>query len=261
MPSWGDGVDVVVGDLTDPASLRAACEGVETVVATATAIGRRLAGAGGPTIREVDELGMLGLVDAAEGAGVTRFVYVSFAGIDSSIGSPIDRAKQAVEQRLGASRMRRVIIRPDAFQDVHLTPLARFDMARGKVAVFGSGKVPQRWVSVDDAAALIAALSVEPDPPGLVEFGGPEALSRTGAIAVAERATGRRMKVQRMPIWAARLGMRLLARRNDALASLFGLGVLQDRLQVRWDETPLTTRGISPRSATEFIETQARAVG
>ena len=42
-----------------------------------------------------------------------------------------------------------------------------------------------RWVSTDDAAALVAAVAVEPDPPAMVEFGGPEAISRNEAIAIA----------------------------------------------------------------------------
>ena len=53
------GAEVVAGDLTDPGSLRAACEGADVVVASATAIGRRLAGAKGPSIREVDEVGIV----------------------------------------------------------------------------------------------------------------------------------------------------------------------------------------------------------
>ena len=204
--------------------------------------------------------GWLALVDAAETAGVARFVYVSYAGVDAGLGTPMERAKLAIEQRLSTSGMQAVVVRPDAFQDVHLTPLGRFDMARGRVAVFGRGDVPQRWVNVDDVAALLAALAVESDPPGLVEVGGPEALSRNAAIEVAARATGRPMKRQAMPLWVARLGMRLLARPNDALASLFGLGVLQDQQQVRWDESPLATRGITPMSASEFIERQARSL-
>src|SRR3954462_9433895 len=73
----GLGASVVRGDLTDPASLRGACEGVDTVIATAAAIARILAGARTPTIRETDEIGMLALVDAAESAGVHRFLYPS----------------------------------------------------------------------------------------------------------------------------------------------------------------------------------------
>ncbi|NUR93704.1 MAG: NAD(P)H-binding protein, partial [Kribbellaceae bacterium] len=159
------GAEQVTGDLTDPASLRKACAGAQTVVATATAIGRRLAGARGPSIRETDELGMLALVEAAEEAGVERFVYVSYAGVDAGLGTPLERAKLAVEDRLRRSALRRVVVRPDAFQELHLGPVGRFDLANGKVAVIGNGAAKHRWVSTDDVAALIVAVSLEPDPP------------------------------------------------------------------------------------------------
>jgi uncharacterized protein YbjT (DUF2867 family) len=116
------GVELATGDLVDTESLRAACSGVQTVVATASAIGSRLAGARHPSIREADEVGMSALVSAAEDAGVERFVYVSYAGADVVGGStlerakatPLSRAKLAVERRLAASSMRSVIARPDS---------------------------------------------------------------------------------------------------------------------------------------------------
>lgn len=253
------GVQVVRGDLVDPASLAAACDDMDTVIATATAITRRLAGVRGPSIHEVDEVGMAALVDAAEEADVQRFVYLSFPGAEAH-GTPLGRAKVATEQRLAASRMRTVVVRPDAFQEVHLGPLGRFDLAAGKVAVFGKGDTRQRWVSADDVAALVAAVAVEPDPPAMIEFGGPEALSRNEAIAVAEQATGRTFKSQHMPRAVARIGMHILARPNDALASLFGAGLAQDLVESHWDDSPLRQRGITPRSASDFIKEQARAL-
>ena len=54
----GIGAEVVRGDLTAPVSLGAACEGIDTVIATATAITRRLGGASFASIREVDEKGV-----------------------------------------------------------------------------------------------------------------------------------------------------------------------------------------------------------
>jgi uncharacterized protein YbjT (DUF2867 family) len=251
------GASIVTGDLVDAESLEVACEGVDVVVASATAIGRRLAGAKGPKIREADELGMASLIQAAETSGVRRFVYVSYAGADRSLGTPLERAKVATERRLAASPMRRVVVRPDAFQDLHLAPIGRFDLHSGKVAVFGKGDTKRRWVAADDVAALVAAVTSESDPPELIEFGGPEALSRNEAIAVAERATGRSFKVQRVPLPVARLGMKIFSRPNDALASIFGTGVMQDVLQVTWDDAPLRERGITPRSATEWIHLQA----
>jgi len=254
---WG--VEVVRGDLADPTSLPASCEGAETVVASATAIARVLAGAKHPSIHEADEVGMASLVEAAEGAGVERFVYVSYAGTDSALGTPLERAKVAVEKRLAGSPMRRVVVRPDAFQEIHLAPIGRFDIPSGKVAVFGKGDTKRRWVATEDVAALVAAMVVEADPPDIVTFGGPEAISRNEAIAIAEQATGMKFKVQRMPRAVARLGMRLLDRPKPAMATIFGTGLMQDLLEVTWDDAPLRERGITPRSASDWIKEQAAA--
>ncbi|TCO48342.1 uncharacterized protein YbjT (DUF2867 family) [Kribbella antiqua] len=253
----GLGAKVVRGDLVDPDSLVAACQGVETVIATATVIGRRLAGQPGPSIREVDRDGMASLIEAAEGAGVRRFVYLSFAGVDSGIGTTLENAKLANEKRLWMSGLRSVIVRPDAFQEIHLGPLGRFDIGAGKVSVIGKGDTKHRWVSTDDVAALVATVTVEPDPPAVVEFGGPEALSRNEAIAIAEDLTHRKMKVQRMPRFAARLAIRLLNRTNDGLASALGGGLLQDLSAADWTDEPLRERGITPRSTTDYLRTEA----
>lgn len=247
------GAEVVLGDLTDPDSLRRACLGAAVVVATATAIARQLAGMRRPSMREVDEIGMAALVEAAERAGVQRFVYLSYAGVEAGLGSPLERAKSATEQRLRSSAMRPVLVRPDAFQDVHLAPLGRFDIKRGRVAVFGRGDTTRRWVSTDDVAALVTAVTLEPDPPPVIEFGGPEAMSRNEAIALAEQLTGRRMKRQRMPRPVTRLGMRLFDRVNPALASVFGAGLLQDLYESNCDDAPLRQRGITPLSAGDYI--------
>ncbi len=251
------GVEVVRGDLTDHSSLPAACAGAETVVASATAIGRMLAGAKKPGIREVDENGTTALVEAAEAAGVERFVYVSYAGVDASLGMPLERAKAAVESRLARSQMRRVVVQPDAFQDIHLAPLGRFDVRAGKAAVFGQGETKRRWVATQDVASLVAEVTLEADPPDTVAVGGPEALSRNEAIEIAETLTGRRFKVQRMPRALTRLAMRLLDRPSPAMASIFGLGLMFDVVEAAWDDAPLRERGITPRTTSAWLEEQA----
>jgi uncharacterized protein YbjT (DUF2867 family) len=251
------GATVVRGDLTDRNSLGPACQGVTTVVATATMIARRLDGARRPSIHEADEVGMASLVDAAERAGVVRFVYMSFPGIDRAVGTPLERAKLATEQRLQSSSLRPVIVRSDAFQEVQLGPAARFDVAAGKVAVIGKGDTRQRWVSTEDVAALVASVVVEPDPPAVIEVGGPEAISKNEAVAIVEGVTGRRMKVQHLPLPVARLAIRLLHKRNDALASVFGAGLMADTRPATCDEAPLRERGIEAKPASAFLREQA----
>lgn len=235
------GVELVPGDLTDPRSLAVACQGVQTVVASATAIARVLGGVRHPGIHEVDEVGMASLVEAAGVAGVERFVYVSYAGADAALGTPLERAKVATERRLAQSAMRRVVVRPDAFHEIHLAPMGRFDIRAGKVAVFGKGDTQRRWVATEDVAALLAAVATEHDAPEIVVFGGPEAISRNEAIDIAERASGRTFKVQRMPRGGVRLGMRLLARPSPAMATVFGTGLMLDLFPSTWDDSLFAT--------------------
>jgi len=253
----GLGVDLAPGDLTEPESLVRACQGVTTVVATATVIARRLAGAARPTIHEADEEGMTSLIAAAEAAGVRRFVYLSFPGVEKAIGTPLERAKLATEQRLHSSSLQPVIVRSDAFQEIHFGAAARFDVAAGKIAIIGRGDSKRRWVSTGDIAALVASVAVEPDPPSVITVGGPEAMTKNEAVAFVEKVTGRQMKVQHLPRPVAWMAARLLRKRNDALASVFGAGLLQDIRPADWDDAALRERGITPRPASDYLREAA----
>ena len=82
------------------------------------------------------------------------------------------------------------------------------------------------------------------------------AVRRVIALQYNPEKLSRSFKVQRMPLLIARVGMKLLRRPNDALASVFGAGVLQDQAEVTWDDGPLVQRGITPRSATDWITQQ-----
>src|ERR1039458_8476867 len=68
------GADPVIGDLKNTDSVIAACRGVETIIATATAVVSQQPGDG---IDTVDLEGQLKLIEAAEANGVSRFIYVS----------------------------------------------------------------------------------------------------------------------------------------------------------------------------------------
>ena len=66
------------------------------------------------------------------------------------------------------------------------------------------------------------------------------------------------MKVQRMPRPVARLAIRVLAKRYDAMATAFAAGLHQDTVEATWDDALLRERGITPRPASAFIREQAR---
>jgi nucleoside-diphosphate-sugar epimerase len=256
------GAEDVRGDLTDAGSIAPALAGVETVVSTTTVIGRRRTAAEPPAA----EGGTTGLVAAAERAGVQRFVHVSFAGVDRGLGAPLDepgaaldRARLAVEQRLAAAALRSVIVRPDALQELWLGPEGRFDLPRRRVTIVGRGENPRRWLAADDAAALLVAVATEPDPPGLVELGGPQALSLRAAVVSAEGALGEHVRVQFVPRPVARHAMRRAERRDPIAAGELSLGLALDLVPAAWDDGPLVQRGIRGRPASAFVRQQAIA--
>ena len=93
------GVVPVQGDLTDEASLKAACDGVTTVISTASTSYSKQ-----PDVAAVDHAGQLRLVDAAKAPGVSQFIFISFSGhFDTDV--PLINAKRAVEQHLKQTGM------------------------------------------------------------------------------------------------------------------------------------------------------------
>ncbi len=257
-----DGGEVIRGDLRDPGTLGPALAGIDTVITTANAIGRILAGATDLAIAAVDGQGNLNLIHAAEKAHVRRFVFVSAAGMGEDMArlAPVMGAKWAAEKALRATTMQVVLVRPDMFQEVWLAPSSGIDPAAGKALIYGRGELPHSYVASDDVARLCAHVAVAPDPPTVVEFGGPESLSRLQVVEAFESATGRTFKVRHVPKVAMSIGHRALSRIKPEMASLMGMALFFDTHPGTWDDTPLREAGIDPRPATAFIKEAAASL-
>lgn len=248
------GIRVVRGDVSDPGSLGAALAGVDTVVTTVNSVGRLLAGDRTVSITAVDRDGNAALVQAAEQAGVERFVFVSSAlyGAAASV-SPFAAAKVATESLLRESPMREVLVRSDLFQEAWLSALAGVDPARGRAVIFGRGRTPVRYVAQDDVAELAAQLAVEPDPPRVVDFGGPEVMTRLDVVSAIEQASGRRMRHIYIPEMVMDLGARLVRPMRPEMASVMGLALASERTVRTWDDAALRERGIAARPVSQAI--------
>lgn len=210
------GIDCVVGDLTDPASLGEACRGVRTVVAMATAIL-----SGDPEqIDRVDRAGMIALIDAAERAGVDHFIYVSFPPVD--VEMPLQTAKRAVEDRLGTSTLAYTILQPTNFMESWLGPALGFDPVGGSVRLFGTGEEQITWIAVADVARFTAAAVDNPAARcRTFELGGPETLSQREAVAIFEQEGAPKVTLETVP--EATLEAQLRGATNALEASFAGL--------------------------------------
>jgi NADH dehydrogenase len=190
------GVETARGDLKDRATLEAACQGVETVIMTAS-----IAQSTQPddTIQKVDQAGQVNLVDAAQAAGVRRFIYISYSK-RMNTASPLTAARRTVEQRLMRSGLTYTILRPSFFMEVWLSPLVGFDYLHAKATIYGCGSNKLSWISRGDVAAFtVAALDNPAARNAILELGGPEALSPLEVVRIFERETGKPFEAQYVP--------------------------------------------------------------
>lgn len=189
------GAEVVLGDLREAASLLRACDGVQTVISTASAMTSQNPG---DTLDAVDGEGQRVLVGTAENAGVRRFVYVSAP--EQAERSPLGDAKAAVEKRLRTARLSATIVRPTFFMEVWLSPMLGFDYVEGRVRLYGDGKQPISWISIKDTAALVRWAAL-PDTAfeGVINLGGPQALSPEEVIVRFERIANRKFSRELVP--------------------------------------------------------------
>jgi len=187
------GADLVQADLTEPGSLAPALAGAGCVVSSATCFPRDDA------IDAVDRDGNLALVDAAEIAGATRFVFISFKPV--ALDFPLQRAKRAVEERLAHVRLDAVVLRPGKFMDVWFSPLCGFDPSARRATLYGDATAPVTWIAAADVAEIAARAATGGGPrAGIVELGGPEPLSQRDVVAIYEEAGGSAWVTETLPL-------------------------------------------------------------
>ncbi len=188
-------VEFVEGDLKDHASLQSACRNVENILTTATSIVARQAG---DSFDRTDRDGHFALIDAAEKAGVKRFVFISFP--PSPVETPLQSAKRAVEDRLKKSSLAYTILQPTLFQEVWLGPHLGFDAAKGNVRIYGTGEKQISWISYRDVGQF-AVLSLENTAAenSVIPLGGPESLTPLEVVKIFEEISGKTFTVEHVP--------------------------------------------------------------
>lgn len=198
------GAELATGSLLDPASLAAACQGIEKVICTVSAMPFSYQ-PGFNDIQSVDLEGVIALIDAAKAAGVKQFIDVTFSGnIDSDF--PLHNAKRAVEKHLKASGLIYTILRPSMFMEVWLSPAVGFDAANAKATLYGTGDQPIAWISFKDVAQYaVESLENPAARNAVLELGGPESLSPHQVVEIFERASGKPFEVTHVPQEALRV--------------------------------------------------------
>lgn len=192
------GAHAVYGDLKDRASLDAACQGMDTVLTTATAIKRW----GEDTIESVDLHGTLGLIEAAKAAHVKRVIYTSVPGASPENPLPLFRIKGACEAALVKSGIEYTIFQSSVFMEIWIGMLVGIPLRAGQpVSLIGKGDHHQNFISEADVAAFEVASVDNPRAANQrILIGGPASYTWTEVVEAVGKGMGTQLPVQYLPL-------------------------------------------------------------
>jgi uncharacterized protein YbjT (DUF2867 family) len=143
------GVEIVVGDLTDLESLLGALQDVDTVFTMSTSF---------QTGHENEVTQGITMTDAAIAAGVGHLIFSSVASANRNTGIPHFETKSKIEEYVASSAVPYTIIGPTAFMENLIQPPALPNLRQGKIsrALPAARKVQQ--IAVADIGAFAAAV-------------------------------------------------------------------------------------------------------
>lgn len=191
------GVELVEGDMDDPASLERAARGVYGIYSVQDfwTVGAR---------REVQQ--GKNLADVAKKAGVEHLVYSSVGGAERNTGITHWETKWVVEKHVRSLNLPVTVLRPASFMETYHITEVEIGLLKGKLADPIRGDKPYQTIATDDIGAFAALAFERPkDFIGLdLEIAGSE-LTNIDAAKVFSRVLNRPVKFQKLPLPIVRL--------------------------------------------------------
>jgi NADH dehydrogenase len=244
-----------LGELADPHTVRQSLRGVDTVVHLAASIRdqppRRL--------EELNGLATVRLLQAAERAGVRRFVFFSALDAGAAQRTRFFRAKWVAEQAVESSPLETSVFAPSIVydhSDPWITLLRRFSFLP-VLPVSGEGRAAFQPIWAQNVAECVAQALAGKGLRPRYELAGPETLTYDDMSDLVSRIAGRPRDLVHLPLPAVK-------------ASLVGLrAVFGEAVFATWEEAELmevamvsergTTDaqalGVEPRRMRDVLET------
>jgi len=219
-------VQIALGDLSDPPSFRNALRGVRTVVHLAAAIRDQPHG----SIEELNGIATWRMVEAAERAGVERFVFFSALSASAHNRTRFLRAKALAEEAVRGSSIAHTVFAPSIIYapgDPYLTLLNRLALLP-VMPLSGAGRAQYQPIWAHDVAeCLMAALEAGANADERYELAGPETLSYQEIVELALRSQHRHRRIVHVPTPIVSRTLRVV----EAL--------MKSKAPVTWDEAEL----------------------
>ncbi|HEV7639493.1 MAG TPA: complex I NDUFA9 subunit family protein [Gaiellaceae bacterium] len=209
LAAWG--AELVTGDVTDPASLRAAVDGCTHVVHLVAILKGRPA-----DFHRIMTRGTADLIAAAKDAHVDRFVLMSALGTSETTKDtvPYYASKWAMEQETARSGVEYTIFRPSFVfgRDGGALPLFIKQVRYSPVVtVIGSGLQRIQPIWVEDVAEYFSRGIDHPQAANRTfEIGGPDVVTWNELYLKIAKVLGKRRKLVHIPRTLARTGAQLI---------------------------------------------------
>jgi NADH dehydrogenase len=199
-----------LGQISDRRMLRQALRGVDTVVHLAATIRDQPRA----SVEDLNGLGTMRLLRAAERAGVGHFLFFSAIGATEFQRTRFFRAKALAERAVRNSELRTTVLAPSIVYDPGdpwVTLMRRLALLPA-IPVSGSGEAEFEPIwAVDAARATLACLDRE-DGSARFELAGPERFSYEALARLIARTSGRERPIVHVPLSVVRLGLVWLRR-------------------------------------------------
>ena len=207
-----DGVELVEGDLTEPAGLPAVLEGVRVVIHCAAITGDRKEPSPG-AYDAVNRVGTEHLVAAARAAAVERLVVMSGLGTRPAPEGTYMATRWGLEEAVRRSELPSVILRPSVLFGAgapFVGALAGLVRSAPVVPVIAAGRRFQPFWVEDLVTCLTASVENRRLDGRTIELGGSEQLTMREVVEEIARAAGVRRALVPVPLGVAGVQARLM---------------------------------------------------
>jgi NADH dehydrogenase len=246
-------VQLAFGDLGEPRALRHALRGVDTVIHLAAAIRDQ----GERRVEEINGLGTLRLLRAAEDAGVDRFVFFSAIGATPHQRTRFFRSKALAERAVAGSPLATTVFAPSIVYDPHdrWVTIQRRLALLPLLPVSGTARALYQPLCADDVAACVVASLGRDAVDDRLELAGPEVLSYEMIAVLIARAAGHERPVVHIPLPIVRQGLLWLRRLagDNAFATWEEAELMEVPMVTPRGSEDAKALGVSPRAMADVL--------
>ncbi|MBW4484801.1 MAG: SDR family oxidoreductase [Tildeniella torsiva UHER 1998/13D] len=188
---WG--VELVRGNLSKPATLLPALEGVDAVIDASTARPSE-------SVMQVDWQGKVNLINATRDAGVKRFIFFSILNSEKFPHVPLMNVKRCTEKFLAESGLNYTILQPCGFLQGLIGQYAIPILEKQPIWVMGEA-APIAYMDTQDIARFaVKALSVPETENRSFPLAGTRAWGAYEIMRLCERKCGQEARVSRISL-------------------------------------------------------------